>query len=69
MGSNHRKRKLRDLQSPPFDHSGTYPFSPVIDLASKFFSVDGVLLQEEMRLFSFSADQTTSAEVLLNKRE
>ncbi len=25
MGSNHRKRELVDLQSTPFDHSGTYP--------------------------------------------
>ncbi len=25
MGSNHRKRELVDLQSTPFDHSGTCP--------------------------------------------
>ena len=27
MDSNHRKPKLADLQSAPFNHSGTYPFS------------------------------------------
>ena len=26
MDSNHRKRKLADLQSAPFGHSGTPPF-------------------------------------------
>ena len=25
MDSNHRKPKLADLQSAPFNHSGTYP--------------------------------------------
>ena len=25
MGSNHRRREPVDLQSTPFDHSGTYP--------------------------------------------
>jgi hypothetical protein len=27
LGSNQRRRKPEDLQSSPFNHSGTYPFT------------------------------------------
>ena len=27
MDSNHRSREAADLQSAPFNHSGTYPFA------------------------------------------
>lgn len=52
MGSNHRRREPVDLQSTPFDHSGTYPNLANLRLASVVFSGEDVSVQLEMRLFS-----------------
>ncbi len=46
MDSNHRKRKLADLQSAPFNHSGTYPFAALEKQSERSSNQRGNGMQE-----------------------
>lgn len=48
MGSNHRRRKPVDLQSTPFDHSGTYPkLNRFVRSGEKVGTEEAALMQGE----------------------
>ena len=53
MDSNHRNPKMTDLQSVPFNHSGTYPC---------------LALQEQDILYREQVDLSTGNDVKMQKR-
>lgn len=62
MDSNHRKRKLSELQSDPFGHSGNCPFFPKCDAKVIKFS----LYQTDKRIFLSAIYSNQAKRLLIN---